>query len=52
MDRGSSLSLSQIRAAAVGLVVVFALFVWFVAASSAAIDFCRGYRSRWLVHLA
>jgi hypothetical protein len=41
MDRGSpsSLSLLQIRAAAIGLVVVFALFVWFVAASSAAIDF-------------
>jgi hypothetical protein len=41
MDRSStsSLSLLQIRAAGAGLLVVFALFVWFVAVSSAALDF-------------
>jgi hypothetical protein len=41
MDRGStsSLSLLQIRAAAAGLLVAFALFVWFVAVWSAALDF-------------
>lgn len=41
MDRGSpsSLSVLQTRAAVAGLVLAFALFVWFVAVSSAAIDF-------------
>jgi hypothetical protein len=41
MDRGftSSLSPSWIRAAVMGLAVLFALFVWFVAAASAALDF-------------
>lgn len=41
MDRGSTSSPSslRIRAAATGLAVVFALFVWFVSVSSAAIDF-------------
>jgi hypothetical protein len=41
MDRGASSSLARwrIRATAVGLGVVFALFVWFVAVMSAAIDF-------------
>src|SRR5262245_4626226 len=41
MDRSSTSSLSplRIRAAAVGLAVAFALFVWFVAVTSAAVDF-------------
>ena len=41
MDRvpTSSPSSLRIRATAVGLVVVFALFVWFVAVTSAALDF-------------
>ena len=41
MDRRSPSSPSPLRfrAAALGLTVVFALFVWFAAASSAAIDF-------------
>jgi len=41
MDQGpaSSLSPSWTRAAVIGLAVLFALFVWFVAAASAALDF-------------
>jgi hypothetical protein len=41
MDRGStsSRSPSWIRAAVIGLAVLFALFVWCVAAAPAALDF-------------